>query len=152
MSGRRSYPDDKELCKRFYFCPACYYRIFRIIPYKRKIRIMCEHPKNEPMGMLSVTDEQGEDKPKPWEKRRLAFSKEQVIGRMRITLANQIYVETANLKSALKNSLRRMGAFSNPQFYKKQAMSYETRAFRGSSGAEAKKMDILLFQEGSWKY
>lgn len=49
------------------------------------------HMENEPMGMLSVANEQGEDKPKPWEKRRLAFSKEQVIGRMRITLANQIY-------------------------------------------------------------
>lgn len=85
------------------------------------------HLENEPMGMLSVANEQGEDKPKPWEKRRFAFSKEQVIGRMRITLANQIYVETANLKSALKNSLRRMGAFSNPQYYKKQAMGYETR-------------------------
>jgi len=85
------------------------------------------HLENEPMGMLSVTDDQGEDQPKPWEKRRLAFSKEQVIGSMRITLANQIYIETANLKSALKNSLRRMGAFSNPQFYKKQAMGYETR-------------------------
>ena len=85
------------------------------------------HLENEPMGMLSVANEQGEDKPKPWEKPRLAFSKEQVIGRMRITLANQIYVETANLKSALKNSLRRMGAFSNPQYYKKQAMGYETR-------------------------
>ena len=85
------------------------------------------HLENEHMGMLSVTDDQGEDQPKPWEKRRLAFSKEQVIGSMRITLANQIYIETANLKSALKNSLRRMGAFSNPQFYKKQAMGYETR-------------------------
>lgn len=85
------------------------------------------HLENEPMGMLSVTDEQGEDKPKPWEKRRTAFSTEQMIGSMRITLANQIYIETANLKPALKNTLRRMGAFSNPQFYKKQAMGYETR-------------------------
>ena len=85
------------------------------------------HLENEPMGILSVTDEQGEDKPKPWEKRRTAFSTEQMIGSMRITLANQIYIETANLKPALKNTLRRMGAFSNPQFYKKQAMGYETR-------------------------
>lgn len=85
------------------------------------------HLENEPMGMLSVTDEQGEDKPKPWEKCRTTFSTEQIIGSMRITLANQIYIETANLKPALKNTLRRIGAFSNPQFYKKQAMGYETR-------------------------
>ena len=85
------------------------------------------HLENEPMGMLSVTDEQGEDKPKPWEKCRTTFSTEQMIGSMRITLANQIYIETANLKPALKNTLRRIGAFSNPQFYKKQAMGYETR-------------------------
>ena len=85
------------------------------------------HLENDPMGMLSVADEQGEDKPKPWEKRRLIFEKEQVIGSVRITLANQIYIETTNLKPAFKNMLRRMGAFSNPQFYKRQAMGYEVR-------------------------
>ena len=82
---------------------------------------------SEPLGTLSVTDEQGEDKPKPWEKRRFSFSREHIVGCMRITLANQIYIETANLKPALRNTLRRMGAFSNPQFYKRQAMGYEVR-------------------------
>ena len=82
---------------------------------------------SEPLGPLSVTDEQGEDKPRPWERRRFSFNRKHVIGSMRITLANQIYVETANLKPALRNALRRMGAFSNPQFYKRQAMGYEVR-------------------------
>ncbi len=85
------------------------------------------HMESESLGTLSVTDELGEDKPKPWEKRRSSFGKEHIIGSMRITLANQIYIETANLKPALRNALRRMAAFSNPQFYKKQAMGYEVR-------------------------
>ena len=85
------------------------------------------HLENEPMGILSESDEQDETKTKPWEKHKFAFSKEQVVGSLRIILANQIYIETANLKPALKNMLRRIGAFSNPQFYKKQAMGYDTR-------------------------
>ncbi|MBR5383226.1 MAG: DEAD/DEAH box helicase family protein, partial [Clostridia bacterium] len=85
------------------------------------------HMESEPLGVLSVTDEQGEDKPKPWEKHRFSLNREQIVGSMRITLANQIYIETANLKPGIRNSLRRMAAFSNPQFYKKQAMGYEVR-------------------------
>jgi len=46
---------------------------------------------SEPLGTLSATDEQGEDKPKPWEKRQFTFCNEHIIGSMRITLANQIY-------------------------------------------------------------
>ena len=85
------------------------------------------HLESESLGALSVADEQGGDKPKPWDKQRFTLNRDHVIGSMRITLANQIYIETANLKPALRNTLRRMSAFSNPQFYKRQAMGYEVR-------------------------
>ena len=85
------------------------------------------HTDKDSLGPLSVTDEQGGELKKPWEKKQFSLSGDQIVGNMRITLANQIYIETANLKPAAKNTLRRMGAFSNPQFYKRQAMGYQVR-------------------------
>ena len=112
-----AYPDQWELLRNA--CRICRHFV------EEKLREW--QLDSEPLGMLSVADEQGEEKPKPWEKRRSSFSRDQIVGGMRITLANHIYAETANLKPALRNTLRRMGAFSNPQFYKRQAMGYEVR-------------------------
>lgn len=61
---------------------------------------------------------------KPWEKKKKNFYIEDVNGEMHITLANQIYIETYNLKPRLQNQIRRMAAFSNPEFYKNQAMGF----------------------------
>ncbi len=62
-----------------------------------------------------------EDGEKPWEKTR-HFQKEDVNGKLYITLSNGIYVNTVNLQPRIQNQLRRMAAFSNPVFYKNQAM------------------------------
>ena len=51
-----------------------------------------------------------------------AFSEEDVDGIMRITLSDGIYVDAVNLRPRIQNQIRRMAAFSNPVFYKNQAM------------------------------
>ena len=102
-------------------------RVQRISKLQIEEKLREWHMESEPLGTLSTADNQGEDKPRPWEKSRFKFSREHLIGSMRITLGNQIFIETANLKPALRNTLRRMGAFSNPLFYKRQAMGFEVR-------------------------
>lgn len=58
---------------------------------------------------------------KPWE-RKTDFYVEDVKGQMHITLADAIYVNTSNLKPRMQNQIRELAAFSNPIFFKNQAM------------------------------
>ena len=61
------------------------------------------------------------DNEKPWDKAK-HFHKEDVEGILQITLSNGVYVNTENLQPRIQNQIRRMAAFSNPVFYKNQAM------------------------------
>ena len=45
---------------------------------------------------------------------------------MRITVADQVYVDRADLPSALVARLARLAAFQNPEFYRAQAMRLPT--------------------------
>ena len=57
------------------------------------------------------------------------FNKNDVDGKMHITLSNGIYVDNTNLKASMQNRIRRMAAISNPIFYKNQAIgtsNYDT--------------------------
>ena len=62
-----------------------------------------------------------DDEEKPWDKTN-HFIRSDVTGKMRITLANGIYVDTSNLKARIQNRIREMAAFRNPLFYRNQAM------------------------------
>ena len=64
---------------------------------------------------------------KPWERKK-GFHQEDVTGSLRLTLANRLYIETANLKPRLQNQLRRMAAIQNPLFYRNQAMGLSNYA------------------------
>lgn len=64
---------------------------------------------------------------KPWEKKKKNFELTDVDGALDITLANQIYIDTGNVKPRLQNQIRRLAAFSNPEYYKNQAMGFGTR-------------------------
>jgi superfamily II DNA or RNA helicase len=64
---------------------------------------------------------------KPWEKKKKNFEFTDVDGALDITLANQIYIDTGNVKPRLQNQIRRLAAFSNPEYYKNQAMGFGTR-------------------------
>lgn len=61
------------------------------------------------------------DNEKPWDKTK-HFHKADVEGILQITLSNGVYVNKANLQPMIQNQLRRMAAFSNPVFFKNQAM------------------------------
>ena len=63
---------------------------------------------------------------KPWEKREIRFNKEDVAGIVQMTLSNGIYIDKSNLKARLQNQIRRLAAYNNPEFYKKQAMGFST--------------------------
>ena len=61
------------------------------------------------------------DDTKPWD-RKSAFERTDVDGVMNIVLANQIFISSENLKPRIQNQIRRLAAFSNPAFFKNNAM------------------------------
>jgi len=77
-------------------------------------------PEENPSCFLS-------EETKPWERRK-EFHREDVDGELHLTLANRLYIETANLKPRIQNQLRRMAAIQNPVFYRNQAMGLSNHA------------------------
>lgn len=63
---------------------------------------------------------------RPWEKECPPLFKEDVKDSLAITLADGIYIAKDNLQPRMQNSLRRLAAYSNPEFFKKYAMGYST--------------------------
>ncbi|ENV4179807.1 DEAD/DEAH box helicase family protein [Escherichia coli] len=65
-----------------------------------------------------------EDLGTPWEGKKSSGNRQNlaVAEPLKITLANQIYFEKAQLPQVLINRLIRLAAFPNPEFYKAQAM------------------------------
>ena len=79
-------------------------------------------------GERENSAEDGEkEKSKPWEKKEKRFDTADVDGMLEITKANQIFVNNTNLKPRMQNQLRRLAAYSNPQYYKNQAMGFSVR-------------------------
>ena len=76
----------------------------------------------------NVADGDESDREKPWNTMQ-HFNKNDVDGKIHITLSNGIYVDNTNLKASMQNRIRRMAAISNPIFYKNQAIgtsNYDT--------------------------
>jgi superfamily II DNA or RNA helicase len=67
------------------------------------------------------------EKSKPWENKKQIFESSDVKGILNITMANQIYIDIENVKPRMQNQIRRLAAFSNPEFYKNQAMGFSTQ-------------------------
>lgn len=78
------------------------------------------------LGTLSKTEDI-EDTEKPWKKSSQALHSEDAGQPISITLTNGIYIDTSGLKPRLQNALRRLAAYSNPEFYKKKALGFSTR-------------------------
>lgn len=67
------------------------------------------------------------EKSKPWENKKQIFESSDVKGVLNITMTNQIYIDIENVKPRMQNQIRRLAAFSNPEFYKNQAMGFSTQ-------------------------
>jgi superfamily II DNA or RNA helicase len=64
---------------------------------------------------------------KPWERSK-HFHKEDVQGKLNITISNMIYIESRNLKPRIQNQIRRMAAFPNPVFFRNNAIGLSNYA------------------------
>lgn len=64
--------------------------------------------------------------PRPSRQRRDRISREELPRSVRAVLAGRLFVEKGGLPPALLNEIKRLAAFQNPEFYKKQAMRLST--------------------------
>lgn len=78
------------------------------------------------LGVLSTVESEAE-RATPWKKEKFTFHKEDVAGKLKIVLADQIYVDADNLKPRFQNMLRRMASFQNPAFFRNTAMGYSVK-------------------------
>ena len=67
------------------------------------------------------------DDTKPWD-RKAEFDSTDVSGEMKVVLENQIYISSNNLKPRIQNQIRRLAAFSNPEYFKNQAIGLSNYA------------------------
>ena len=82
------------------------------------------------LGVLSndfEADTEGANDTKPWNKGNQALHKEDVSTIVEIVIADKVYISTESMKPRMQNALRRIAAFSNPDFYKKAAMGLSTK-------------------------
>lgn len=84
-------------------------------------------------GILGVANEEelDEEITRPWKRRPSRRRTESRIAgplpkRVEAVLAQRLFVETAGLPSPLVNRIRRLAAFQNPEFYKKQSLRLST--------------------------
>jgi hypothetical protein len=64
--------------------------------------------------------------PRPSRRRRDQISREELPRSVRAVLAGRLFVEKEGLPPAFLNEIKRLAAFQNPEFYKKQAMRLST--------------------------
>ncbi|NQS90553.1 DEAD/DEAH box helicase family protein [Patescibacteria group bacterium] len=62
----------------------------------------------------------------PSGKRRYKPVVKSTLGRVKLVIANRIYIKTDNLPSALLNQIKQLAAFQNPEFYRRQGMRLST--------------------------
>ena len=67
----------------------------------------------------------GNSDDKPWDSMS-EFEKNEVNGKMHITLSNGIYVDTSNLSVSIQNKIRKLARISNPIYYKNQGSGIST--------------------------
>ncbi|MBP8985954.1 MAG: DEAD/DEAH box helicase family protein [Syntrophobacterales bacterium] len=79
-------------------------------------------PGNE-LGTLRKDDEEAE---KPWEIERIRWSGSDFPEEVRLVKANMLYIEKTGISQRGLNTLKRLAAFRNPEFYKAQALRLPT--------------------------
>lgn len=81
---------------------------------------------NGELGILTKYD--AGEKEKPWEKSTsISLSSSDIPHELEIIKANMLYLEKKGCSPRFLNQIRRLAAFSNPEFYKNRAMHLSTR-------------------------
>ena len=79
---------------------------------------------SEPLGELGFSSNDG----KPWrQSRQKSISASDSAKELHCVIADQIYISTESISSAVQDQLKRLAAFRNPEFYQKQAMRMPIR-------------------------
>ena len=83
------------------------------------------------LGVCFIDEAAEEETRRPWNRRPSGRSKKSKISgplpnSVQVVLAQRIFVEKTDLSSGLLNQIKRLAAFQNPEFYKKQAMRLST--------------------------
>lgn len=73
-----------------------------------------------PLGTLRPGE--GETGVKPWQRQQTEIQPMDVPAHVEVTIANRIYIPIQGFSSRAQNQLKRIAAFRNPQYFKKQAM------------------------------
>lgn len=72
-------------------------------------------------------DENGRaERTKPWERRRIELSGDDFPKDIKITKADNLYIDKTGFSSKALNRIKRLAAFKNPEYYRAQAMRLPT--------------------------
>jgi superfamily II DNA or RNA helicase len=83
-------------------------------------------PRLSPGNELGVLRKDNEEAEKPWETERIRWSGNDFPEEVRLVKANMLYIEKAGIPQKGLNTLKRLAAFKNPEFYKAQALRLPT--------------------------
>lgn len=75
------------------------------------------------LGILKVAEE---DAPKPWDTAKVTLRKTDFPRSIEIVKANLLFIPKTGISQRALNRIKRLAAFRNPEFYKKQAMRLPT--------------------------
>ena len=80
------------------------------------------------LGELGDTEKKDEDSPKPWEgkKPEIKLENSDFPDKLMVVEANRLYIPKKDVSQRALNKIKRLAAFSNPQFYKTQKMRMST--------------------------
>jgi len=83
-------------------------------------------PRLSPGSELGPLRKDDEDAARPWETGRMRWSGSDFPETVRLVKANMLYIEKAGISQRGLNSLKRLAAFRNPEFFKAQALRLPT--------------------------
>jgi superfamily II DNA or RNA helicase len=91
------------------------------------VAIAEEAKKNDQVVGIQMSEDAEEAAERPWATPSVRLRKKwsptaPLPPRIRVVLAGQLFVEKAGLESGLVNQIKRLAAFQNPEFFKRQAM------------------------------
>ncbi|MEW5816334.1 MAG: DEAD/DEAH box helicase family protein [Spirochaetota bacterium] len=78
-------------------------------------------------GLLRIRSSQTDEDPRPWERTPTGVKLScKLPEKITVVLANRIYIPKEGLPSQLLIHIKRLAAFQNPEFYRKQSMRFST--------------------------